>query len=828
MCEATGGRWVLPLDDAYIHQQYARQAALGQFSRYNTADPPSSGNTSFLYPLLLSLAWLGGMQGDSLSGFAFFLGPLCLLGATVLAARLATRLCALWATDIPSVPPHWVGWLAGLLLATNGALLWGFFSGMETGLAVVFFLGTLDAAIASRPQGVALWGGLLALTRPEGMVMVFVIALLLGIRQVWYKSARTSLGWLGIPMLLGLVQPLLNLTLTGSFTASGMRAKSWLYAPNFYLPYILGQVGQWLGRLVTVTLLGVRWDWLTTLGRNVERSADLSALYLPPLLGLVGIACLLTFTIKEWRTRLIGPGVICLALFASTLATSATMMTAEWHYNRYQHPIFSLCIVAGAVGLAYLAHRWGGRHHMAVYLALAVLYVALSAGSISGFFWRYREAVRTTLQQQIRLADWIRQNLPSGARVGVHDSGVIGYYGEHPVYDVVGLTSSNEAADAWRQWAGTLYEAMERSPARPSYFAIYDDIWALPYLLKTDLFVQPLFRVEHQDLAGVTSASDHQTVYRADWRLLNSGEALYQDNIKEIVRGLTLVDSLDVADLHAEREHGYYSWNLPHIPNGFSEVYQLTYPSPPHPEVLDGGRASSGGGAFRLSTRPGEDLVLVGRFLGTNDVWLQVKANGHPAGTWFYPAFEGAWQERALLIPGALLVGQTTEIEIQAENERPGFLWHRSFHYWAFQGSLAERALRIAHPVEALAGDKIRLLGYDLTSQQGPDGWELGLTLYWRAEQPLQENLKVFVHWVDNQDRMLAQHDSEPQDGKQPTWMWQPGFIIADPHRLVCSAPISGPTTLYIGLYEAQTMANYPLAGADAAGRFPLTRLDLP
>jgi hypothetical protein len=59
--------------------------------------------------------------------------------------------------------------------------------------------------------------------------------------------------------------------------------------------------------------------------------------------------------------------------------------------------------------------------------------------------------------------------------------------------------------------------------------------------------------------------------------------------------------------------------------------------------------------------------------------------------------------------------------------------------------------------------------------------------------------------------------------------MWQPGFVIVDSHRLeIPRQDIHGLTTLYMGTYEADTLAGSPLEGADPAGRYELTRVELP
>lgn len=116
----TGGRWVLPLDDAYIHQQYARQLARGYFFRYNDQDLPSSGGTSLLYPFVLAAAWKLGCHGDSLSAFAFILGGVLLFLSALLSARLAQRLAP---SSLQGSSSVWTGLVAALLILTNGALL---------------------------------------------------------------------------------------------------------------------------------------------------------------------------------------------------------------------------------------------------------------------------------------------------------------------------------------------------------------------------------------------------------------------------------------------------------------------------------------------------------------------------------------------------------------------------------------------------------------------------------------------------------------------------------------------------------------------------------
>src|SRR6202020_509748 len=47
-------------------------------------------------------------------------------------------------------------------------------------------------------------------------------------------------------------------------------------------------------------------------------------------------------------------------------------------------------------------------------------------------------------RQHVLLGKWAKENIPPGARVGVNDTGAIAYFGDHPTFDVVGLTTPGE------------------------------------------------------------------------------------------------------------------------------------------------------------------------------------------------------------------------------------------------------------------------------------------------------------------------------------------------------------------------------------------------
>ena len=100
-----GGQVVMPLDDAYIHFQYAHQIAVGQPYVYNPGLPPTSGATSFLYPYLLAVGDLIGFRGLSLGLWAMGIGAVALALAAWLVYRIVAAGRALLAGGCASRSP---------------------------------------------------------------------------------------------------------------------------------------------------------------------------------------------------------------------------------------------------------------------------------------------------------------------------------------------------------------------------------------------------------------------------------------------------------------------------------------------------------------------------------------------------------------------------------------------------------------------------------------------------------------------------------------------------------------------------------------------------
>ena len=133
--ELTRG-WSAPLDDVFIHFDFARAMARGHWFEWSEGNGYSSGGTSLLYPMLLAVGYWLGWRGLSLMLWASVIA--CV---SVFALALAAR--RMWGSL-----PRFTSYLAPPAILAVGGLSWSLFSGME----VALFL--------------AIWGGALRLTSP--------------------------------------------------------------------------------------------------------------------------------------------------------------------------------------------------------------------------------------------------------------------------------------------------------------------------------------------------------------------------------------------------------------------------------------------------------------------------------------------------------------------------------------------------------------------------------------------------------------------------------------------------------------------------------------
>jgi hypothetical protein len=114
----------------------------------------------------------------------------------------------------------------------------------------------------------------------------------------------------------------------------------------------------------------------------------------------------------------------------------------------------------------------------------------------------------------------------------------------------------------------------------------------------------------------------------------------------------------------------------------------------------------------------------------------------------------------------------------------------------------------IESPFEGTFGDAIRLIGYQFSAPAAITGSStLELTLYWQA---LTDGLPgrdfvVTVQILDENGRLIGQHDGVPVEGTRPTSGWLLGEYVIDTHSIIFRETYAGPATIQIALYGPVT-----------------------
>ncbi|MBA3871928.1 MAG: hypothetical protein H0X30_22505, partial [Anaerolineae bacterium] len=646
----------MPLDDVYIHFQYARQMAAGQPYIYNPGLPATSGATSFLYPYVLAIGYLIGFQGLKLGLWAMSVGA----AALVCAMWLVYKLVRLLGTG------EWLAVLVAVAFGVSGPVAWHFMSGMETGLVMLFTLGTAYSVIqivaddgANQKAVVAFiaWATALALIRPEGGVLAVVAVGALGWQKWGFASGKPLqrkpyLRWarmgLIIPVLAVGVQPLVNWLLTGSAVASGNAAKSILGTVPFYWDDVIRRI---LSNFVQM------WMEFGT-GISVREG-----LYIMPLLlifALVGIG----FLLINRQLRTVGV-MLVLWLLAGT-AMLATLDTVFWHFKRYQMPFIALLFPLAGWGIGVVAsYKWqrieplSRQEHQdfspqrrrdwrsgAEYLVIGVMLVVAAFTSVQ--FWRYYGLnVGYVYAQPLQMARWLQANTPDNAVIAVHDVGMMRYMGGRTTLDIVGLTTKG-AADYWRNGPGAVAEFLMKE--KPDYIASYGygHGYGLGMIADTDIYGKPVvsFPVELDNSANVALAADSQAIYKPDWDAISPAKwstlqsSICENYFKQCSPNniyTVISDSVDVGNLEDEVKH-QYRWSDAEPLVGFpTEVHEFTYLDCYELcKVIDSGRNIDREESFNINgVVEGHDgrRLLITRLHPADAGTFDVYANDHFVGT---------------------------------------------------------------------------------------------------------------------------------------------------------------------------------------------------
>lgn len=420
--------WGFPLDDAWIHQTYARNLIeRGEWSFI--PGEPSGGSTAPLWSALLGVLRIVSFGNAFVSGL--LPGIASLIAAGILGQELARR----WGVT-QSIP--WVG----LFLVLEWHLVWAGLSGMETMLMGAWVLLVLVLLSADQPRwgwiggliGAAVW------IRPDGLLLlgpaIFVLLLRPG---DWRGKARQLLTLSAVFTLFFGVYLVFNRVLNGAFWPTTFYAKQAEYAVLLDLPLfqrLLDELG--------LSLVG-------------------AGLFLVP-----GFIYLLYRSVRERNWAPCAAAV----WFLGMAVVYALRLPVVYQHGRYLMPAMPVYFIVGLVGSLIFMRRMPLTRFSSMLLragrtsAWAVLILFVISGGQA-----YARDVAIINTEMVATARWIAENTSESELIAVHDIGALGYFAPRPLIDLAGLVTP-EVVPFIRDEARLKSYLDERQPA---YLVVFPD-----------------------------------------------------------------------------------------------------------------------------------------------------------------------------------------------------------------------------------------------------------------------------------------------------------------------------------------------------------------
>ena len=664
MLWTTGGYFVAQVSDLYVIAQYARAMAEGHPFRYNPGEAPTTGATSLLHTAILAAAHAAGARGEGLVAFAVLLGAGLYLASLPLAVRIGARLAG---------PRE--GRLAGGLVALGGPVVWGYLYGSDIALFLFLALLLLDRWLAfaagGSPRGLALAGALLALARPEGLLIGVGLAL----ASLLLPAAKRGRAWLGVPVAVALGMLALQRVVTGAWLQTSVSEKALL--PNYGPVESLALASKYGVDVLRGLLLG-----LYPPDSAIGFARGEASFFFPPLALL-----LVLLAVARLGDPLVRPASAWLGVVGAVFALTGPNVFMGVHFNRYLMWAFPGLLAFAAAGLGSLTRlvaREDEGLERRLFRAGAGLMLLLGGLSTLRFAAVYAELAGETWRREIPMARFIGEHLPRGVAIA-NAATSIEYLTGHRNLNLHGVTSPAFVGGRSAEREASMLESLVRlrPEERPPYLLLTRSSHEGSELLQALAPGEPLF--------ATTSFGDDLLLFQAQWDLIGRGGEPLFDAARSAVTALERTDALDVCDPLDEAAHDYrYDSRHGELRLAGSVAIGPAGGVP----LADAGRLIFGGESFHVRSRAGRELVIVMRTRSSivarglrasgglasevlvPEAGLVIAASGQPALRVTLANAPG-WNEHVLRLPKELVGEGSTRLELRGR--------YASFQYWFYQ-----------------------------------------------------------------------------------------------------------------------------------------------
>jgi arylsulfatase A-like enzyme len=141
-------------------------------------------------------------------------------------------------------------------------------------------------------------------------------------------------------------------------------------------------------------------------------------------------------------------------------------------------------------------------------------------------------------------------------------------------------------------------------------------------------------------------------------------------------------------------------------------------------------------------------------------------------------------------------------------------------------GAVGDRPPEGAHPVGALLGGALELVGYQLASPTVAPGGAIDITCVWRARKHVGGGWRPFVH-IEGDGGVWINADHVPVDGFWPVDRWRPGQYVRDHQIIPVPSVARGQLSIWVGMFEGGKRMSVSGAATDPRGRLRLAQVEV-
>ncbi|MBL7128974.1 MAG: hypothetical protein ISS16_08315 [Ignavibacteria bacterium] len=477
----TNGKFGVPLDDSWIHFRFAENFANGYFFHYNIGEPAAGSTSPFWVVLLAGFSFISG----NFIFISIFLSAVFHLLSVIFIYKISLEVFK----DLEfsakklyehTLEPEFLSLIVALLTVLAGRFAWAGLSGMETTMFAFFCLIGIYVHIRNLQNKKftiipALLFGLATVSRPEGFllsVLYFFDVLLNLWKEKTFKKNLFKV-FISLIIFLCITTPYLIFSYNTSshffpntFNAQGGNFE---FIPNFnYLRIIM--IFFFRDNLVVALLYLVTIIfYIINLKKYFTKFRYLNLIYL----WIVCLPLVSSFLVPNWR-----------------------------HHGRYLMPLIPLLNLAAIYILINIFYKIK-KDRLRQLLTKNKVYVSLILIASLMYYGIFAIAIGKNTDnindQQVRIAYWIKANVPPDETIAINDIGAITYLTKNRIIDMAGLVTPEVLTYRTYRWEDnldSLFYLLKKNNV--SYIVVYDH-WYEDFLERFSEHFQKVFSAYLQE-----------------------------------------------------------------------------------------------------------------------------------------------------------------------------------------------------------------------------------------------------------------------------------------------------------------------------------------